>query len=479
MNAFLRFRWLLAGLIWVGTLLPVKATHILGGDIAYEPVASTTVGIPRYHITVRLYRDITQIDQTEVQLTCSRDGCSATTPGSFTRTLRRTSSTPVTSLRCSGIGVRSYDYEIDLFETEEDLPPANWMLSVYAENRSADIQNIPISVTRTIYISSSLNNSLAVNNSSPKFLTTILPYLYNNSNQTFTFSTFDIDGDSLVYNQVVPQEATQAFQQCGQDIAGVTAQPFQLDRATGALTASTGTVQQGRYAIAARIDEYRRLSGRWQQIGSVTRDITYIATQGTNDSPTFTGLTVNGSLVSQPVSQQILVQPGQSVRLLLSATDPNAGQTLRFASQAAAIIPGMKLVPAGTNQIELRWDVPNLPSGRYSATVAVLDNACPLNGSQEITLSFLVTNQVLADRPAQNLDLAAYPMPFREQVQFRIAAGTQAVTIIDELGRTVARLTSQPDGQVLWQPAATLPAGLYVARGANGRLLARLLRAAN
>jgi len=75
--------------------------------------------------------------------------------------------------------------------------------------------------------------------------------------------------------------------------------------------------------------------------------------------------------------------------------------------------------------------------------------------------------------------LAAYPMPFREQVQFRTTAGAQAITIIDGLGRTVARLISQADGRVLWQPASTLPAGLYVARGADGRLLARLLRAAD
>ena len=46
------------------------------------------------------------------------------------------------------------------------------------------------------------------------------------------------------------------------------------------------------------------------------------------------------------------------------------------------------------------------------------------------------------------------------------------------MGREVARLTSAADGLVRWQPAAALPAGLYLARSASsGQPLARLLRA--
>jgi hypothetical protein len=70
-----------------------------------------------------------------------------------------------------------------------------------------------------------------------------------------------------------------------------------------------------------------------------------------------------------------------------------------------------------------------------------------------------------------------YPVPFREQVQFTTAPN-QAVILVDALGREVARLTSAPSGLVRWQPAPTLPAGLYLARAAStGQPLARLLRA--
>ncbi len=125
------------------------------------------------------------------------------------------------------------------------------------------------------------------------------------------------------------------------------------------------------------------------------------------------------------------------------------------------------------------WLPATLPPGRYTATVAVFDDGCPLNASEEQTFSFLVSapGTALADRlalpPAGG---AAFPMPFREQVQFQ-AAGGQVVTIVNELGRVVARLQAGADGRVRWQPTPTLPAGLYVARGADGRPLARLLRA--
>ena len=109
--------------------------------------------------------------------------------------------------------------------------------------------------------------------------------------------------------------------------------------------------------------------------------------------------------------------------------------------------------------------------------MAVLDNGCP-NASEEYTFSFLMAAQPLAARPGRSPEMAAYPTPFREQVQFQTLAGGQAIVVVDALGREVTRLTSAADGLVRWQPAATLPAGLYLARSASsGQPLARLLRA--
>jgi hypothetical protein len=170
------------------------------------------------------------------------------------------------------------------------------------------------------------------------------------------------------------------------------------------------------------------------------------------------------------------VQPGQAVALALEAADPDAGQALRFESQAPGIIPGLSLQTTGATSAQLTWQVPaTLPPGRYTATVAVLDNGCP-SASEEYTFSFLVSATALATRAAAAAT-DVYPIPFREQVQFTTAPG-QAVLVVDALGREVARLVSGPGGLVRWQPAPTLPAGLYLARVAStGQPLARLLRA--
>ncbi len=475
MRKLLLFRWLVVLAFGLGIQQVAHASHVLGGDISYSPIASAT-GVPRYHLTVRLYRDPAGVDQPSITLQCSRNGCDAPATGSFSRLLPRTERLPGTSLGCTG---GSFAYEILLYETDEYLPAGQWTLSVYAENRAAGIRNLVNSGQQTFYISSFLDNATVSANSSPKFLSTLLPYLCGNNAQRYSFSAFDSEGDSLTYSLVSPQAGVPPLGQCGVDVLGEPAPYFQLNKATGALTTQATTVQAGRYAMAARISEYRRVGGAWQLIGGVTRDISYLAYTSTNSSPRFTGLTVGGNAASQPVEQLVQVKPGQTVSLLLSATDPDAGQALSFSSQAPDVVPGLSLATVSATQARLTWRVPaDLPLGRYTATVAVLDNGCPLHASEEQTLTFLVTNQVLATRPAASPDAAAFPMPFRDQVQFRAPAGGQAVLIVDALGRVVAHLTSQADGRVRWQPAAALPAGLYVARAANGQLLARLLHAA-
>jgi hypothetical protein len=475
MQRTLFFRWLVALVFGLGIQQAAHASHILGGDISYSPIESTN-GVPRYHITVRLYRDPNGVDQPTITLRCSRNSCDAPATGSFARELPRSERLPGTSLGC---GINSgFAYEIFLYETDEYLPAGQWTLSIYGENRAASIRNLVHSEQQSFYISSFLDNATVSANSSPKFLSTLLPYLCGNNAQRYSFSAFDSEGDSLAYSLVSPQAGVPPLGQCGADVLGEPAPYFQLNKATGALTAAAAAVQLGRYAMAARVSEYRRVGGAWRLIGGVTRDVSYVAYGSTNGSPHFTGLALNSSATPQPVEQLIQVKPGQTISMLLSATDPDAGQALSFSSQAPEVVPGLSLATVSATQARLTWRVPtDLPLGRYTATVAVLDNGCPLRASEEQTISFLVTNQVLATRTSSQVEATAFPMPFRKQVHFQAIAG-QSITIVDALGRVVAQLTSPADGRVVWQPASELPAGLYVARSAEGKLLARLLRAA-
>lgn len=480
MRLLVYLRGLLVAVLGLGCLPAAHASHVLGGDITYAPVAATTAGVPRYHVVVRLFRDVAGVDQPNVTMVCNRGGCQAAAGSYFAVVVNRTLNTRQTSLGCASSPFRTYDTY--LFETDVDLPPGHWTLSVSLENRSASILNITNSAARSFYLSAGLDNQLAPQNTSPQFLSTLLPYLCGNSAQRYSFSTFDAEGDSLTYTFVPAQEELlpgSSINFCGAPIAGSFSPHFQLNKATGALTAPTASVQQGLYAMVARVDEYRRISGAWQPIGYVMRDVTYLAYSSGNVPPRFTSLTL-GSGATQPLDQPVAVRPGQTASLLLNATDPDVGQTLRFSSSATSIMPGLSLATVSGTQARLTWQVPaSLPPGRYTATIAVQDDGCPLNASEEQTISFIVTNQVLASRPATDAATSAFPMPFREQVQFQAATGGQVVFIVDELGRSVAQLRAGADGRVRWQPAASLPAGLYLARAADGRPLARLLRAAN
>ncbi len=231
--------------------------------------------------------------------------------------------------------------------------------------------------------------------------------------------------------------------------------------------------------MPVQIDEYRRLNGTWTLIGQVTRDVPYsVLNPSINRHPTISSLQVAGAAAAQPVDQAVVVRPGQAVSLTLTATDPDAGQTLQLSSDVAAVIPGASFQAQGNNQGVLTWQVPAaLPLGRYTLAVTVADSNCPLNGYEVRTITFLVSNQILATHASRPQILSAYPLPFHDRVQFTLPTATvQPVIITDNLGRLVTTLKSRPDGSVEWLPAADVAAGTYFARSASGGYVCRLLR---
>jgi hypothetical protein len=482
MNQLFRWHWLVAGLLWLAARPAAQASHIRGGDIAYTSIASTTPNVPRYRITLRLFRDIVGVDQPYVTLTGTQGSCNSTDPRNFTiYNVPKAQSTRLAQAACVGGSAgtsSSFNTDVFLYNTDIDLPRGQWTLSFTAENRNGGIVNIAAPPTRNFYLAAFLDNRLTTQDTSPTFLSTLLPSLQGNLAQSYSFSTYDADRDSVAYSLVESQEPLNVQVPCGTAIAGAVSPHFHLNPATGAVMVPAGGVQQGNYLTAVRVSEYRQLAGTWQLIGAVTRDISYLAQNIANQPPSFTSLAV-GTGSAQSPSQTISVRAGQTVDLTLTATDPDADQHLRFSSEATGIVPGLSLATLNATQARLTWQVPaSLPVGFYTATIAVFDDGCP-NSTVEQTLYFRVTNRTLATRPATDAATLAYPMPFRDQVQFQTAKGGQLVFIVDELGRTITQLRAGADGRVVWQPAASLPAGLYLARGADGRPLARLLHAAN
>lgn len=467
-------------LCW-GCTSEVHASHILGADLTYEYVG--TINNPnQYHVTARLFQDLNStVNTNQVMLTCGREECGTALPDSFTATLNQTSA--VTSPTYCSTG--NYIYRITILEGYVSLPPAHWTLSINLENRTAGVLNIAQSENVTLYVKALLDNttppgspSLRVVNSSPQFTTDRLIQLSNGqAQQRYSLGAFDSEGDSLVYQLVQPLAAPTPASPCGVLTVGSMAPHFQLNAATGQLLTVVGPTQLGRYALAGRVDEYRRINGTWRQIGSITRDMTYLVQLYNNQLPTFTRVASTGNPTGQLLNQTIRANPGQTLSLTLTATDPDAGQYLVLTSNLASIVPGATFQNLGNGQGRLTWQVPATQSlGRYVLTATVIDNACPVPGAEVLTVPVLVTSQALATHPdRQPLAQLPFPMPFQEEVQFQLAGqGRQPVVISDELGQTVAQLLSAADGRIVWRPAAAVSAGLYLARNLAGTQVARL-----
>ncbi|GAB3584630.1 hypothetical protein GCM10027345_31890 [Hymenobacter daeguensis] len=445
----------------------------MGSDITYE-YAGTATSPSQYHVTVRLFHDLgSVIDDPSVVLTCGRNGCGTAPAGSFTVSLLRTNQVTV-SANCNSTPV---DYALNTYDGLVQLPPASWTLSVDFQNRALGVVNVLNSQTQSIFIKTELNNTGGIVNSSPRFLVDRLMLLTGSqAQQHYSIGAFDSDGDSLVYRLVQPLANPSAAAACGAATTGAIAPHFQLSTATGELVTVGGATQQGRYALAARVDEYRRLNGSWQPIGSITRDMTYFVLAGTNQAPVFTRVALASAPGGQLLGQTVHVISGELLSLRLTAVDPDAGQTLTLIGSLPGTVPGLTLQDLGGGQAQLNWQVPaTLAPGRYQLAVTALDNYCAAPAFAVATVPVLVTRQVLATQQRQLLARPPYPAPFSEEVRFQFnGAGLQPVIITDELGRTVARLTTAQDGSMVWRPAPSLPTGFYFARNRDGSQVARL-----
>ncbi|MBF9141962.1 Ig-like domain-containing protein [Hymenobacter properus] len=475
MLRFSLFRAILLLFCCGGNVLAAHATHMLGGDLTYE-YAGTAASPNLYRVTARIYSDGSGsvnvgTPPTAISLACSPNGCTVPT---VTATLTRAAGQTVAT-SCTGT---SESVVITTLQGLVTLPPAQWQLTAGVASRVVGITNIAQSGTVGLSLNAELDNSTGLVNSSPRFTASRPVHLVSAQAQRYSLSAFDSEGDSLVYEAVQPLTGMSLpTTTCPVTTTGTAAPHLQLNAATGELLNVAGAAGQlGIYALAARVNEYRRVNGAWQKIGSVMRELDYYASAGTNQAPAFTRVALAAAPTGQLLGQEIRIAAGQTATLILTAADTDAGQSVTLSSEVAGLVPGAAFQPLANGQGQLTWQVPAaLPQGRYRLTVTALDDACPLLGHSVLTLSFLVTRTGLATAGRQALAQAPFPAPFSEAVRFQFAGrGVQPVVITDALGRQVAKLATTADGSAVWQPGAALPAGLYFARNTQGTQVARL-----
>ncbi|GAB3580353.1 hypothetical protein GCM10027345_21670 [Hymenobacter daeguensis] len=236
-----------------------------------------------------------------------------------------------------------------------------------------------------------------------------------------------------------------------------------------------------KYVAVVKVTEWRRENGVYVAIGTTRRDMLWVVyNTPTASMPSVAPMVTvqNGSQTrTQALTTPIAVQAGEPVSVGFTAT--TTGSTPLAFTLEQNTVPGAVIqagATAGTGRLTFTPPL-SLPNGTYRVSVSVTDDASPLRNLTTVPVTFHVYRTTLATRGAAAQSVSAYPTPFTEQVQFQLpTAGVQQLTVCDNLGRVVAHLTSQPDGKVQWAPAASVPAGLYSARSADGKLTVRLLR---
>jgi hypothetical protein len=383
-------------LLLIGWLLPdqaAQASHAQGGQITYE-----ALGNNRYRLTCSYFRDCQSIAAEGSMVMNCRVGtpvtsCTSNDPRNRTVTLLRSalapgnrycSIVPGGSTQCAPGGLSNY--ELVRYTADVELPPAPaWTLSVEMSARPT-LENI--GGNTTLRLEATLNNQImlangtqqTVQNTSPQYHdqdapVPVVSWLQRN---LLTFSTFEPDGDSLVYSLDRPLEGCNDFSAYGNSPSGtpiiVSANPpciFTPPPGTvpysatypiasydisGSCGASGGLVtgpphfefnpqlgimsftpvalfnapplDRNQYAVVGKVTEYRKINGQYYLIGSVRRDLLVaVINSGSNQVPS-PPTTTAGTPITGVAPLQVTTAAGVYTEADFFFTDPNPANQL-------------------------------------------------------------------------------------------------------------------------------------------------------
>ena len=266
---------------------------------------------------------------------------------------------------------------LEVYEVFHTFPgPGLYLVSFKEFNRNAGILNIPNSAEVQFYTES---------------LVVIDPFLGSNTQSVFSFPPIDIvapgkaffynpgvydpDGDSLSYELVTPKQSID------ENIAGYVLPndiqfydglnynsaneanngppTFVIDAVTGDLTwDAPGSV--GEYNFAIKVEEWRKVTGRWISMGFRVLDIQITVRETNNERPGF------------EVPKDTCVIAGSLLQTSLLTTDPDghevifktAGEAYSLAGNSATFVTGSGNT-AGTGFLDFSWN-PSCENARNS-----------------------------------------------------------------------------------------------------------------
>ncbi|WP_201984045.1 T9SS type B sorting domain-containing protein [Hymenobacter rubidus] len=338
-------------LFWLlGGVLPVAATHLVGGELTYQYVdAKGTAAAPyRYNITGRIYfnkESDSRYPDGAPTITITVYSQAAGGARLLQEEVSRSRFSEITT-EVPGCPVLVPRVTLAIYTTTVSLPAVGegYTAVLNISNRNAGITNLANSVNEPMALSVSMPPGV-LPNSSPVFSGDAVSVICMGDTISVLNNAYDADGDRLSYSFGTPYGAS-----VGQPVSYATGysatQPFGA-RGYAGIDARTGLARyfspaQGVFLVAIDVQEFRTINGREVLLGTLRRDIQVVVrvcTGGPNSPPAFTAATL--------ARKDVQLEEGQSVAFNITATDPDA--QLLTMSVGSVLLDGPGRVDATVN----------------------------------------------------------------------------------------------------------------------------------
>ncbi|MBK6542538.1 MAG: gliding motility-associated C-terminal domain-containing protein [Flavobacteriales bacterium] len=405
-----------------------RATHAMGGELSYD-----CIGPNLYKVSLNFYRDCNGVAaptncNNGLEFNVRSPQCGA----NFTQCFAFESVQVITPIcasetdRCLNpggtYGVEKYTYSKIVNLAAWAGCGTDWTFSWSLCCRNNAITSLTNPGNQNLYLDATMNNTLGVCNSSPDFLTNPTPFYCLGQSVSYNPGAFDVDGDSLVFQLIAARgangnnltyAANYSAAQPVRNSGGINA--VQLNAQTGTMTVVPSVLQVA--VVTYRVREYRN----GVQIGTVTRDIQVVvrACAG-NTAPTASG--VNGTN-----NYSTSVCAGTPITFTVNSSDPNVGQNVTMSwnsgiPTASFTIAGSPF-PTGT----FNWTPTVGDIGNNVFTVNVVDDACPLIGTNDFGFSVTVTPPFTAAAAGPDQSVCGASATLAAQLPFNQVQGTWSV----------------------------------------------------
>jgi gliding motility-associated-like protein len=373
------------------------ASHVSGGDIAFECVGPNT-----YLVTLNLFRDCSGIGMGNTETITATSTCG----GNVNITLNLTTAQgvnisqlcPFDSLQSTCFGGSLPGMELYTYTATVTLaPPCNtWTLSWSTCCRNGTV-NVPSSNGDDIYLETTLNTVTAPCNNSPVFTAQPIPYVCINQPVNYNYGIYEPDGDSLEFVFISAMQAGGTPLTYGGGYSGAVPVPgITMNSQTGQINFTPTML--GNFIVVVQCNEY---DAAGNLISTTMRDIQFVVLNCSNQVPdpnagAITG--INGNVVQTgPYSLDIC--EGNTFTFTAVYTDPNVGDTLSIVTNMTTVLQNASYTTSGTNPLTVvyTWTVPPGAAGSNTTfIVQVRDDACPVVGIQTFVYDINVLDRTLA-----------------------------------------------------------------------------------